>query len=259
MSAEFLESSLLRKAGFRHAFFSRRGGVSAGPYESLNFSVTVGDDPEKVGRNLALAAASLGIRDDRIFFLSQVHGATARVIDGGETLDEVRVLEGDAIASARPHVACSVRTADCIPILVADRRSGAAMAIHAGWRGVVRSVVEAGIRTFCELAGSRAELVVAIGPHIRERAFEVSEDVASELEAASPVKGVVDRNGVKPHVSLVRIVQGKLAALGIPAAAIDDVGGCTFSEPERFFSFRRDGRVSGRLLSAIVPRAAQDR
>jgi YfiH family protein len=229
--------------------------MSAGPYESLNFSVTVGDDPEKVGRNLALAAESLGVRDGRIFFLSQVHGAEARVIGGGETLDEVRALEGDALASSRPDLACSVRTADCIPLLVADRRSGAVMAIHAGWRGVVRGVVEAGMKTLCELGTSPTELVVAIGPHIRERAFEVSEDVASELEAASPVRGVVDRGAAKPHVSLVRIVQGKLVELGVPAAAVDDVGGCTFSEPERFFSFRRDGRVSGRLLSAIVPRA----
>jgi YfiH family protein len=228
--------------------------VSEGPYESLNFSVTVGDDPEKVARNLALAAQTLGVRDGRIFFLSQVHGAVARVIAGGETLDEIRALEGDALLGARPDLACSVRTADCIPLLVADRLSGAAMAIHAGWRGIVRGVVEAGVASFYELAGSRAELLVAIGPHIRERAFEVSEDVARELESASPVGGVVDRSGAKPHVSLVRIVLGKLAALGIPAAAIDDVGGCTHSEPERFFSFRRDGRVSGRLLSAVVPR-----
>lgn len=254
MSAEFSESSLLKKAGFRHAFFCRRGGVSAGPYESLNFSVTVGDDPGNVARNFALAAEALGVEDRRIFFLSQVHGAVAKVADGSETLDEIRLLEGDALASLRPDLACSVRTADCIPILVADRISGAAMAIHAGWRGVVRGVVEAGVARLREMTARRPELVVAIGPHIREQAFEVSEDVARELEASSPVSGVVDRSKAKPHVSLVRIVTGKLARLGIPADAIDDVGGCTLTEPERYFSYRRDGRVSGRLLSAIVPR-----
>jgi YfiH family protein len=255
--AEFLQSSLLEKAGFRHAFFSRRGGVSAGPYESLNFSVTVGDDPDNVARNFALAAKALCVEDPRIFFLSQVHGAVARVLGGSEELDAIRLLEGDALASVRSDLACSVRTADCLPILVADRRSGAATAIHAGWRGIVRGVVEAGVESLRDVAAGETELVVAIGPHIRERAFEVSEDVALELEASSPVGGVVDRTRAKPHVNLVGIVRGKLARLGIPAESVDDVGGCTLTEPERYFSFRRDGRVSGRLLSAIVPRGSE--
>jgi YfiH family protein len=251
---EFLESTLLREAGFRHAFFCRRGGVSSGAYESLNFSISVGDVPENVRRNLALAAETLAVDERRIFFLSQVHGASAAVLDGGETQDEVLGTEGDALSSRRSDLACSVRTADCVPLLVADRRSGAATAVHAGWRGIVRGVVEAGVTSLRSIAGSNAELVVALGPHIRVRAFEVSEDVAKELEAASPVSGVVDRSPRKPHVDLARIVRGKLVALGIREAAIDDVGGCTVTEAERFFSFRRDGKASGRLLSAIVPR-----
>jgi YfiH family protein len=254
VAAEFLESSLLSAAGFRHAFFCRRGGVSEGPYESLNFSVAVGDAPENVSQNLALAAEALAVEKQRIFFLSQVHGVVARVLDGTQTVEAVRTLEGDALSSRCTDLACGVRTADCIPLLVADRRSGAVTAIHAGWRGVVRGVVEAGLDSVRSLSGANAELVVAIGPHIRQDAFEVSEDVARELESSSPVGGVVDRTRKKPHVSLVRIVGGKLAALGIPDASIDDVGGCTLTEAERFFSFRRDGRVSGRLLSAIVPR-----
>jgi copper oxidase (laccase) domain-containing protein len=130
------------------------------------------------------------------------------------------------------------------------------VAIHAGWRGIVRGVVEAGIATLRELGSQPSETIAAIGPHIRERAFEVSEDVARELEAASPVGGVVDRGLAKPHVSLARIVRGKLQALGVPADAIDDVGGCTLTEADRFFSFRRDGKIGGRLLSAIVPRGS---
>jgi YfiH family protein len=252
VAPEFLESSLLSAAGFRHAFFCRRGGVSKGPYESLNFSVTVGDAPENVETNFALAAKMLSVENGRILFLSQVHGAVARVIDGSETLERVRSIEGDALTSRSSDLACSVRTADCIPILAGDRRSGAVTAIHAGWRGIVRGVVEAGVASLRELAGQDAELVIAIGPHIRVGAFEVSEDVARELESASPVAGVVDRSRSKPHVSLVQIVRGKLAALGISDDALDDVGGCTLTEPERFFSFRRDGKVSGRALSAIV-------
>lgn len=254
MPAEFLTSKLLTAAGFRHAFFTRRGGVSEGAYESLNFSIAVGDAPERVEKNLELAAEALGVTGERIRYLSQVHGALALAVDGSERAADARLWEGDAVLSRSPGLACSVRTADCVPIVVADLASGAACAIHAGWRGVVRGVVEAGIARLRDLTGTRGDLAAVIGPHIRQAAFEVSEDVATELASVSPVSDVVDRSGPKPHVSLARIVAGKLLALGLAESHIDDVGGCTLSEPERFFSFRRDGKIGGRHLSAIVPR-----
>ncbi|HEY3496195.1 MAG TPA: peptidoglycan editing factor PgeF [Polyangiaceae bacterium] len=254
MAAELLKSELLSQAGFRHAFFARGGGVSEGAYESLNFSITVGDAPERVARNFELAAKALGVENDRIRYLSQVHGAGALAVDGSESAEAARLWEGDAVASREPTLACSVRTADCVPILVADRASGSACAIHAGWRGVVRGVVEAGVALLRELSGARGDLLAAVGPHIRQAAFEVSEEVAAELEAVSPVPDVVSHDALRPHVSLARIVRGKLLALGLREEHIDDVGGCTLSEPERFFSFRRDGKVGGRHLSAIVPR-----
>ncbi len=249
---------MLRAAGFRHAFFTRVGGVSRGPYESLNFSVSVGDEPERVRDNLALAAAALGVETDAMFFLSQVHGTAVEEVTGALSRepgarDRFMQREADAVLSAVPGVAVAVRTADCVPILVGDRASGAAVAIHAGWRGVVRGVIEAALARLGASPATARELVVAIGPHIGPSAFEVGADVAAELEAASPESGVVALAGGKPRVALGRIVRAKLRALGIPESQIDDVPGCTFSEPERFFSFRRDGRVSGRHLSAIVP------
>ena len=253
MRAEFLESQLLKQHGFRHAFFMRRGGSSVGPYASLNFSATVGDDPDAVRRNFGLGAEVLGVDPDRLFYLSQVHGRDARELPPGATREEVAHIEGDALFGADAGVAICVRTADCVPILAADPVSGAVVAIHAGWRGVVRGVVEAGIELLASRARSRADIVAAIGPHIRRDAFEVSEDVARELEAASDARDAVDRSRQKPHVSLVNIVGAKLISLGVDAARIDDTGGCTASEPERFFSFRRDGKIGGRHLSAIVP------
>jgi len=252
--ADFLESTLLRSAGFSHAFFTRRGGVSEGPYESLNFSRAVGDSAEAVAANVARAATVLGVEPERVFYLSQVHGAVTHVLGGSEHAADVLLTEGDALVSAESTLACGVRSADCVPVLVADRRSGLVAAIHAGWRGVVRGAVESAVQTLRARAGGDGDLVAAIGPHIRVGAFEVSEDVAQELESSSPVPDVVDRSGKKPHVSLVGIVRGKLAALGLRASSVDDVGGCTVTEPERFFSFRRDGKIGGRHLSAIVPR-----
>ncbi|HSU39259.1 MAG TPA: polyphenol oxidase family protein, partial [Polyangiaceae bacterium] len=181
MPVEFLESQLLRENGFRHAFFTRHGGVSEGPYASLNFSRSVGDEPERVEKNLALAAEALGVGTERIFFLSQVHGTGAVVLGGDERRETVVEMEGDALASRAPGLACAVRTADCVPVLVGDLKSGAAAAIHAGWRGIVRGVLEAGVAKLQEIAGGDVELVAALGPHIRLWAFEVGEDVADEI------------------------------------------------------------------------------
>jgi copper oxidase (laccase) domain-containing protein len=98
--------------------------------------------------------------------------------------------------------------------------------------------------------------LAAIGPHISQRAFEVSEDVAAELAAASPVPGAVSREPTaKPRVDLRFIVTHKLLALGLGEACVDQVGGCTVLDAREYFSFRRDGKRSGRHLSAIVPRA----
>jgi YfiH family protein len=254
--AEFLTSSLFARAGFCHAFFTRRGGVSEGPYASLNFSVNVGDEPERVQKNLELAANALGVKTEKIFFLSQVHGSDVVELAGDESRQDVLHRTGDAIWGRAGDVAFCVRTADCVPILIADRTTGSVAAVHAGWRGAVAGVVKATVNILrANAAGS--DLIAAIGPHISLDAFEVSEDVAETLERSSPEPGVTrHRPGEKPHVDLRKLVRAQLVALGLANDAVDDVTGCTVLEPERFFSFRRDGRESGRLLSGIVPRRA---
>ena len=253
--AESLKSPLLIAAGFRHAFFTRRGGVSRGPFATLSFSVGAGDDADAVAKNLERAARALGVDPGHVYFLSQVHGRVARTLDGTADWTDITQREGDALVSVDPRVACGVRSADCVPVLVADRASGAVAAAHAGWRGVVAGVVESAVSELRALAGGRGNLVAAIGPHISLEAFEVSEEVASELAGASPDPAVVERqHWPKPHVDLRRLVRAKLAALGLPDRQVDDVAGCTVGSAELFFSFRRDGPRSGRHLSAIVPR-----
>ncbi len=251
--AKALISPLLRDAGFRHAFFTRGGGVSEGPYASLSFSVAAGDVPEHVEENLNRAAALLGVAPERMYFLSQTHGTDLREVTGVEDRSEVLHLEGDAVWSDSPAVACAVRSADCVPVLLADRRSGRVAAIHAGWRGVAAGIVPSVISRLA--TDRRPEWLVAIGPHISVEAFEVGEDVAQALEAASPSAKSVDRTSwSKPHVDLRLILHAQLADVGVAPAAVDDVFGCTHGDRARFFSFRRDGRLSGRHLSAIVPR-----
>jgi YfiH family protein len=250
----YLTSELLARSGFRHAFFTRQGGVSEGAFASLNFSVAVGDEPARVSENLRRAGQALAIDCERIFFLSQVHGREVAVADGSESRDAFVQREGDAVIGELPSLACAVRSADCVPVLLGDRRSGAAAAVHAGWRGVAACAVAAAVAQLEALTRGPLDLVAAIGPHISLDSFEVSEDVAELLRAASPDPDVVDRSRTGPHVDLRRIVRAQLLALGLRADAIDQLPGCTVRDETLFFSFRRDGQHSGRSLSAIVPR-----
>lgn len=251
-----LTSSLLTREGFRHAFFTREGGRSRAPFDSLNFSRRVGDAEESVRENIELAAGCLGVPRSRLYFLSQVHGADVVSLTGTESPDEVVLRRGDVTLSIAPDVACGVRIADCVPILIADRASGAAAAIHSGWQGTALGVTCSAITALRKLIGGEGELVAAIGPHIERCCFEVGEEVAERLAACAPFeREVISRErGPKPHVDLRAIVRDQLRALGFDDHAIDDVYGCTRCDSARFFSYRRDKDRTGRHLAAIVTR-----
>ncbi|MEO7332254.1 MAG: peptidoglycan editing factor PgeF [Minicystis sp.] len=253
-----LTSALLLEKGFRHAFFTREGGVSLPPWDSLSFVVATGDDPAVVLENRRRAARTLGVPVEKLYYLSQVHGTVARLLTGEEPWDEVLRSPGDITVSRTPGVGCAVRSADCVTVLLGEVESGAVAAIHSGWKGTVVNAVNAGVCALREAIGSpaRSEIVAAVGPHIERCCFEVGDDVAAQLAACSPLgEGAVLRGGAKARVDLRRIIHAQLEAAGIAASAIDDVPGCTVCDSGRFFSYRRDGQVGGRLLSAIAVRA----
>ena len=248
-------SALLAKSGFVNAFFGREGGVSPPPWASLNFASNTGDDPANVRENLEIAAETLGVPGLHVYFASQVHGVETLEVRQTDRREEVLFEQADAVYALRGDLACGVRSADCGTLLVGDRVTGAALAIHAGWRGVVRGVVPHAIGVLRDRLGGTGELCVGIGPMIEACCFEVGDDVARELAAASSLgEAAVDRKRAKPHVDLRRVLDAQLAALGIDAASVEHVRGCTVCEPSRYFSFRREGKVSGRMLAAIVPR-----
>jgi YfiH family protein len=176
------------------------------------------------------------------------------VLTGVEDPEEVILSVGDVTLSRSPGVACGVRSADCVPVLLADRRTGAVAAVHSGWRGTVAGAAPAGVAALRELVGGEEDLVAAVGPHIEACCFEVGDDVAAQLAGCSSAgeSAVIRAPGRKTHVDLRRIVHAQLEAAGIAEGRIDDVRGCTVCDKERFHSYRRDGKVSGRLLSAIV-------
>ncbi|MSP23669.1 MAG: peptidoglycan editing factor PgeF [Myxococcales bacterium] len=248
-----LLSAVLARAGFSHAFFTRRGGVSQPPYDSLNFAYSTGDKSAHVDENVARAGARLGVAESRVYYLHQVHGTEARVLDGTVPRAEVRFWRGDIAVSTTAGVACGVQTADCVPVLIADRVSGAVAAVHSGWRGVVQNAVRAGVVALRELTGADGDLVAAVGPHIERCCFEVGEEVAGELAACEPtLEGVVCHARPKPHVDLRRIVTAQLTAAGV--REVDHVRGCSYCDGQRFHSYRRDGKLGGRMLAALVAR-----
>lgn len=261
MSADdaFLTSPLLTREGFVHAFSTRLGGVSVGSFASMNLARNLGDDPEAVAENHRRFAARLGLAPDSVVETSQVHGDVVADVD--DTTDPIasRVVEADALVARTAGRAVGVRTADCVPILIADPRTGLVAAVHAGWRGAVLGVVERAVERLGAYGATQGELLVAIGPHIGPDAFEVGEDVAGQIAESAADERVIVRGHPKPHVDLERVVRCALARSGVVDARVERVPGCTHDEAARFHSHRRDGRGSGRQLSAIVARVGSVR
>jgi YfiH family protein len=228
------------------------GGVSAAPYDSLNLGFHLGDDEVAVRENRTRFAKSLGLGIDRLFEQRQVHGTRVRVVSDVELAESIADEEGDALITRIEGVGIAARTADCVPVLIAHPPSGHVSAAHAGWRGAVAGIVP---RAIDALAHDPAELIVAIGPHIRVDAFEIGEEVAREMEDAANGRAVVRREGAKPHGDLAALIRFQLRDAGVPDEAIEDVGGCTRTDAAQFFSHRRDLGKTGRHLSAIVARA----
>lgn len=228
--------------GVVHGFTDRVGGVSEGRHATLNMGRRWGDDPAAVAENYRRVAAAAGFRTDQLKLARQVHGAA--VLRAGTFAEG---SEADAVWTHRDdRLVVGVLTADCVPVLLVDAAGTVAAAVHSGWKGTVADVVGATVR---ELSATvrPGTLLAAIGPCIEVDAFEVGEEVAAQFDPA-----FVRREGfVRPHVDLVAVVRSQLISAGLPAGAISRVGGCTLSDPSRYFSYRRDGAGIGQMLAFI--------
>jgi YfiH family protein len=248
-----LRSPRLADLGFAHGFSTRLGGVSAAPFEALDFALL--RDPVARRENVKRLGEAVGFAPGALHQSLQVHGRTVLVADGAPAAMASR--EADALV-ARPGSghAVAVRVADCVPVLVADPATGCAAAVHAGWKGIEAKVV---LATLEEMGGDTRRFAAAIGPCIGSCCFEVGGDVAARIAAASDDAIVVRRAAEKAHVDLRAAVRAQLRALGLRDDAIDDVPtlgpeGCTRCDAARFYSFRRDGDASGRLVGVIAAR-----
>ncbi|MNZ95268.1 Laccase domain protein YfiH [compost metagenome] len=226
-------------ANVRACVTTRAGGVSQAPFDSFNLGDHVGDDLAAVAENRRRLQALLGCRPA---WLSQVHGVA--VVEA----DPARVAEADASWSATPGIACTIMTADCLPVLFCDRAGSRVAAAHAGWRGLAAGVLEASVAA---LSCPPSEVLVWLGPAIGPQAFEVGGEVrevfvAQHAEAAEAF--VPSVNPGRFLADLYRLARIRLAAIGV--TAVYGGGLCTFSDDARFYSYRREPRT-GRLASLI--------
>lgn len=247
-------SRLLAVKGVRHGFFTRRGGVSTGIYDSLNLGFGSKDAPEAVARNRARAAEAFGLAPEALLTCHQVHSA---IVVKAEASFAGRPPEADGSATATPGLMCGALSADCAPILMADAQARVVAAVHAGWKGALGGAAEAGVRAMVEL-GARADRIVAVvGPCIGPDSYEVGLDFLERFSAEDPASGRFFRPGAAPdkrQFDLPAYVLERLERAGVEGAVW--IARDTCAEEADFFSNRRAVKRGegdyGRLLSAIA-------
>jgi YfiH family protein len=235
-----------------HGFPDRHGGVSQGPFASLNASLSVGDDAAAVAENVRRLASAVGVAPQALATVHQVHGvAVLEATTVGQGALPPPLGEADALITRTPGLAVGVKTADCLPILVEDPDGRQVAAVHAGWRGVIGDVLGATIARLLAGGGRIGSLRVAIGPCIQACCFEVDGDLPDRFRAAFGEQVIRRVEGkAKVHLDLPRAVAESLRRAGLPPAHVDMLPQCTRCDA-RFFSHRRDAGLTGRMLSLI--------
>ncbi len=223
---------------------TRYGGVSGEPYAELNLGLNTGDEREVVAENRRRFWSALGTSEAHMAGGYQVHGSQIKVVDQPGYFDG-----HDAFVTDQPDLFLSVTIADCVPVLIFDPVKKAIAAVHAGWRGTVAQVAGKTVAALQKEYGANpADCIAYIGTCIGFDSFEVSEEVAMEFapefrkKTGSPGKYLVD---------LKEANKGQLLQTGMPVGAIEVSPFCTVKNHDRFFSFRKEGGVTGRMLAVI--------
>jgi purine-nucleoside/S-methyl-5'-thioadenosine phosphorylase / adenosine deaminase len=250
-----IQAETLKLPELRHAFFTREGGVSGGLYASLNGGVGSHDDAGHVAENRARMAAALAVEPHRFLTAFQIHSPD--VVVAAAPWEAQARPRADAIVTRTPGLAIGVSTADCGPVLFADADARVIGAAHAGWRGALSGVVEATVAAMEQLGAVRGRIRAALGPMIRQDNYEVGPDFIARFAAEDKVAADFFRPAAREGHALFDLagyIAARLDRAGV--RAIEDVGLCTYAEPERFFSFRRTTHRAepdyGRHINAIA-------
>jgi len=227
----------------RRVVTDRRGGTSAAPYDTFNLGAHVGDDPVAVAANRARVARELRVPEDRLVWMTQVHGTGVAVVDGPQ---QGPVPDVDALVTATPGLVLCVLVADCVPVLLADPVAGVVAAVHAGREGVRQGVVPAALAAMTRLGARPGDVTALLGPAVCGACYEVPAAMQAELARVVPGAAVRTRKGT-PGLDLRAGLDARLRAAGVPEVVHDPR--CTVEDP-RLFSHRRDG-VTGRQAGLV--------
>jgi len=224
---------------------TRNGGVSNGPYSSLNLGTNTADSPDRVRRNTELLFRDTGVDPSRTVRSVQVHGTKILHATSPGSLEGY-----DAFITGTENLFLLIATADCYPILLFDPINRAVAAIHAGWKGTAGRIAQKTVESMRQAFGTRPEtLLAAIGTGISGPAYEVAGDVAEQFPVSCILPPVTQGAGPRLDLSAANRIQLEEAA--VPSSSIECSPFCSFSESSSFFSHRRDHGVTGRMLSVI--------
>ena len=249
MTLEIITADSL--APVRHGFFTRRGGASSGIFAGLNCGPGSTDQVEIVAINRARAAEAMQVTPEAMASVHQIHSAEVITVTG--PMDDPRP-KADALVTATPGIALSVLTADCQPVLFADHEAGVIGAAHAGWRGARDGVLEATVEAMLALGATPEGIFAVIGPSISQRAYEVGPEFLEDFVIEDPqnTRFFAGGTGDRLHFDLPAYGLHRLREMGVTA---EWTRHCTYSDPDRFFSYRRTTHAGeadyGRLISAI--------
>ncbi len=238
-----------------HGFFTRRGGVSKGPFASLNCSLSSQDDRDAVLRNRGLVAGALGVPGTHLVGCTQVHGIEVVAVD--TPWQPGAGPRADAMVTRQAGLALGIITADCAPVLFADAEAGVIGAAHAGWRGAVAGVLEATIAAMLALGARTGRIVAAVGPCIGQNSYEVAADLRDAVLARARDDARFFADGAREarwQFDLPGYCAARLDAAGVGEVSVTGVD--TLTEADRFFSHRRrtlaGGGPIGHQISAIA-------
>jgi len=248
----FFSKKLQKFKNIKHCFFSRKNGVSKGIYESLNCGIGSKDQEENVKKNLDIVSKKFNIKKDSLALMHQTHSNKVEIIVKRNNLERIKC---DAMLTKDNEIALSVLTADCLPILIYEKRKEIIGCIHAGWKGAVNGIIENTLKKLEEMNGSIKQLVVSLGPCISQKNYEVKNDFYSEfIKKSKNNDSFFFKNEKKTfNFDLRGFVIKKFKDLGV--LEIDNIAIDSFASENEYFSHRRAKKLGqddyGRCISVI--------
>lgn len=247
----FFFNNLSQFTNIKHFVSTRSGGMSVGEKGSLNLSFKVGDDPQNVIANRTIVAEFLGLSVSNLVFPDQTHTSNVQVVN---SLGDLSHLENtDAVITNKPQICLCVMSADCVPILLFDKKRNVIAAIHAGWRGTVAEIVTNTIKKMHQEYGSEAkDIVASIGPSISAEVYEVGKEVIDKVRLLfGSLEGIIElKSNEKGLFNLWEANKQLLMKSGVKEENIEVAGICTFKNSDTYFSHRNSSNT-GRFAAGI--------